>query len=87
MEGGVTDMEMKGRETQKNKLFLHSLFVFTPPTTKTGGGGSYKTFIIPGKIFNVDDIKRLKRGGGFRVKGGEEQRMHIKVEERAEPKD
>lgn len=82
MEGG----ELSDRYGNEVKRDSEKQTLPPPPQQKQGGwergGGPYKTFIIPGKSFNVDDIKRLKRGGGggeFRVKGGEERRMHIKV--------
>lgn len=59
-EGRLTDMEMKSRGRQRYELFLHFLFVFT--LQKKERVRPNKTFIIPGKLFNVFDIKRLKGG-------------------------
>lgn len=50
-----TDMEMKSRGRQRYEHFPHFLFVFT--LQKTERVRPNKTFIIPGKLFNVFDIK------------------------------
>lgn len=60
MEGStLTDMEIKSRGRQRYELFLHFLFVFTLQKKRVRPN---KTFIIPGKSFNVKDIKEQKRG-------------------------
>lgn len=56
-ESRLTDMEMKSRGRLRYELFLHFLFVFTLQKKRMRPN---KTFIIPGKIVNVFDIKRLK---------------------------
>lgn len=43
-----------------------------------GGGGANKTFIIPGKVFNVFDIKRLKEGSD-ETRGEKEEDVYLRV--------
>lgn len=54
-ESRLTDMEMKSRG--RYELFPRFLFVFTLQKKRMR---PTKTFIIPGKIVHVFDIKRLK---------------------------
>lgn len=62
-ESRLTDMEMKSRGRQRYELSLHFLFVFTlQKKKKKERVRPNKTFIIPGKLFNVFDIKELEEG-------------------------
>lgn len=60
-ESPLTDMEMKSRGRWRYELFP-PLPLCVYPSEKRAN----KTFIIPGKLFNVFDIKRpwWKGGGG-----------------------
>lgn len=54
-ESPLTDMEMKSRGRRRYELFP-PLPLCVYPSEKRAN----KTFIIPGKLFNVFDIKRLR---------------------------
>lgn len=63
-ESPLTDMEMKSRGRRRWELFLPLLLCVYPSEKRAS-----KTFIIPGKLFNVFDIKRL-RGRRERAREG-----------------